>query len=308
MQVLYIGGAGRSGSTLIEILLGNLPEYFSVGELRHFWEYWVEETRTCGCGALLRQCPFWSEVVTNLELSEQQIQQIARLARQFDRSHYIPLLRKQLEAPKPHLVEFLTATQNLYLTIGKMTGARILVDSSKTPAHFLMLKKALKEDITVLHLVRDGRAVAYAWNKRAKLDPSLKMPQEAHMPQRNLSLSIIRWMLENYYMSKLGQGQTNYEVLRYEDFVSDPVNRLRQGLKKLEGSEGDIRWLEQIQKHMHLNPTHSVGGNPIRFQNERLSIMPDQAWIYNMSASSRMWLTILAFPVLRKFGYPTLFL
>ena len=37
-RVLYLGGFGRSGSTLIERLLGELPGVCPVGELVHLWQ------------------------------------------------------------------------------------------------------------------------------------------------------------------------------------------------------------------------------------------------------------------------------
>ena len=39
MTIVFIGGAGRSGSTLLEKILGNLDGCFSAGELRFIWQY-----------------------------------------------------------------------------------------------------------------------------------------------------------------------------------------------------------------------------------------------------------------------------
>jgi hypothetical protein len=35
--VAYIVGSGRSGSTLLDLMLGRLDGWFSMGEFRHFW-------------------------------------------------------------------------------------------------------------------------------------------------------------------------------------------------------------------------------------------------------------------------------
>ena len=50
VRVAYIAGAGRSGSTLLAMMLGTLPGWVSVGELRHLWARGVEENQLCGCG------------------------------------------------------------------------------------------------------------------------------------------------------------------------------------------------------------------------------------------------------------------
>jgi len=62
VRVLYIGGLGRSGSTLIERLLGQVPGVCAVGELVHLWDRGITEDERCGCGEPFRQCPFWSQV------------------------------------------------------------------------------------------------------------------------------------------------------------------------------------------------------------------------------------------------------
>ena len=61
-QVLYVGGWGRSGSTLLSHLLGRLPEMVAVGELRYVWQAGVSGNELCGCGQPFDECPFWVAV------------------------------------------------------------------------------------------------------------------------------------------------------------------------------------------------------------------------------------------------------
>ena len=49
-RVLFIGGLGRSGTTIIEKLLNELPQTLSVGETVHLWERGVQANERCGCG------------------------------------------------------------------------------------------------------------------------------------------------------------------------------------------------------------------------------------------------------------------
>ena len=63
VKVLYIMGWGRSGSTIMDNLLGGIDGFFSVGELGYLWERGLVEGRRCGCGRLLRDCEVWSEVL-----------------------------------------------------------------------------------------------------------------------------------------------------------------------------------------------------------------------------------------------------
>jgi len=49
-RVLYILGWGRSGSTVLGNILGEIDGFFSAGELHYLWERSLVEGRACGCG------------------------------------------------------------------------------------------------------------------------------------------------------------------------------------------------------------------------------------------------------------------
>ena len=49
-RVLYIGGLGRSGTTLLERILGELPGACALGEVVHLWDRDVRADERCACG------------------------------------------------------------------------------------------------------------------------------------------------------------------------------------------------------------------------------------------------------------------
>ena len=61
-RVLYLGGLGRSGTTLVERLLGELPSVCALGEVVHLWQRDVLNDERCGCGAKFSACTFWKRV------------------------------------------------------------------------------------------------------------------------------------------------------------------------------------------------------------------------------------------------------
>jgi len=61
-KVLYIGGFGRSGSTLVERILGQLPGFCSAGEIVFLWQRGLIDGQLCGCGVPVPECEFWSRV------------------------------------------------------------------------------------------------------------------------------------------------------------------------------------------------------------------------------------------------------
>src|SRR3954470_20467180 len=63
-RVVYVGGVIRSGSTLLDRMLGELPGHVAVGELCYIWEPSLLLNHDCGCGRPFADCPFWSAVGT----------------------------------------------------------------------------------------------------------------------------------------------------------------------------------------------------------------------------------------------------
>src|SRR2546430_17108956 len=61
-RVLYIGGLGRSGTTLLERLLGELPGACALGEVVHLWDRDVRDDERCACGRPFSGCDFWRAV------------------------------------------------------------------------------------------------------------------------------------------------------------------------------------------------------------------------------------------------------
>src|ERR1700704_6679072 len=64
VRVLYIAGTGRSGSTLLANILGQVDGIFNAGEVRYIWERGMLENRLCGCGRRFADCPVWTEILS----------------------------------------------------------------------------------------------------------------------------------------------------------------------------------------------------------------------------------------------------
>ena len=67
--VLYIAGTGRSGSTVLAAILGEVEGVFAAGEVRYLWQRGLVEGRLCGCGVPVAECPLWSAVLATVEAS-----------------------------------------------------------------------------------------------------------------------------------------------------------------------------------------------------------------------------------------------
>src|SRR5690348_2086573 len=60
-RILFIGGCGRSGSTLLNRLIGNTPGFTSCGEVGKLW-FAVDNGFSCTCGEQVPTCSFWGPI------------------------------------------------------------------------------------------------------------------------------------------------------------------------------------------------------------------------------------------------------
>ena len=62
LKILYLLGSSRTGSTLLDNILGEFDGFFSAGEVRFLWRRLLENRR-CGCGQPIGQCEVWGPIL-----------------------------------------------------------------------------------------------------------------------------------------------------------------------------------------------------------------------------------------------------
>lgn len=203
--VLFIGGFGRSGSTLLARMLGQIPGFSFVGELEYVWEKYFVENQLCGCGASFRACDFWKDVVQEAYegFDRVDLDEIIRLKYSVDRMRYIPQLVSPWKSQTflENLARYSENAGRFYAAISKVSGSRVIIDSSKVPSYAYTLANMPNIDLRVVHLVRDSRAAAYSW-LRKKVD--YKIPGEkTYMAQHGPVNSSLGWMRSNLLIEPL---------------------------------------------------------------------------------------------------------
>ena len=228
VEVLFIVGRGRSGSTLLDLMLGQIEGFFSIGELRYIWERGLEWNELCGCGRPFNECRFWSSVLE--EAFEQHkkidVSRMKDLQWAVDRILYIPKMLHLWRDTEyqDNLAEYTQVLGRLYRAIGKISQSHVIVDSSKIPSYGFILSAMPGIEMHVVHLVRDSRAVAYSWQRR-KIRPGVHWKRE-YMPQHSLLHSSWGWNLWNVLGHLLGYVNGRYTLVRYEDLVNCPQETL----------------------------------------------------------------------------------
>ena len=298
-KVLYIVGLGRSGSTILSNSLGQIDGFFSAGEICYIWRQNFIENRLCGCGRPFDECPVWTEVVERAFPDGVDAHEMTRLQHAGARTRHIPLMltEKGTSTITDRLGKWRNNTGRLYDAIQSVTESRVIVDSSKEPAYGYALSTIPDLDFRVLHLVRDPRAAAYSWLKK-KRQPDSEDREFMHRFSPTKSAAL--WDFWNAAAEALWRGG-KYLRLRYEDFVADPSTSFEQILDLL---DEDAELPLAGEREVMLGISHTVSGNPNRFDTGSVALRPDQAWKKDMNPRDRNLVTGLTSPLLYRYGYP----
>ena len=300
IPLIYIASNGRSGSTLLDILLGLQPELWTMGEVHVLpWEL-REHWEPCGCGTRIDECAFWSEVLAELPAEKPPVP-----IEHFRTSHgsgkvlrwgLLPGLARGRFAPRQQaaIEAYGESNERFYRAVWKAASARRdgklrwLVDASKDPYRLAWLQASGRFDIRVVHLVKDPRAFVYSMTKR-------ELPHAPYLATRYA----LRWMIENKLFSTLRSSSfapAASVCIRYEDLAQEPA----QVLERLGDWLGTSFELEAPER-FRATKLHGVSGNDMRWQDTGIKL--DTRWHTGLPASYARSIWALTRPVRRQLGY-----
>lgn len=300
-RVLYIGGAGRSGSTLLEMLLGEVDGFFAAGEVTHLWNRGLHQVQLCGCQRPFSDCPFWASVFDNCPELREQAEALRRLRDEVCRLSRLHALRwpaVRSDDFDEKMRRYGDALVELYGAIHRTTGCEVIIDSSKYPPEALLLDERDDIDLAIVHLVRDSRAVAHSWTRK-KVRPEIHWKEEL-MPRYPPAQTAVAWNVFNLFFERLGAGATPMRTVRYEDLVTEPNEALNT---IVEMTGGEPTAMGRTSLHFELSTNHTVSGNPTRFHDGELTLYFDEKWRTEMNPASGLLVSTLTWPLLRRYGY-----
>jgi len=218
-QLIYIGGYGRSGTTLLEGLLTADPNVVACGEVaRHLRR--IKSRKTCTCGRGIKECPLWS--------------------------------------PFRHKRGSLNGWDHRRLTLALLDHVsrnfKVMTDSSKTAwgseTMPFRLRPKLGRDFLLVHIVRDPRAVCWSTIR------SLRGWKKPRSELARYLRTVVGWMSANIAGEIFGLlHPKHYMRLRYEDLVRAPQTVLGQifGRVGLESSSLDQLGASDNRHQLHGN-------------------------------------------------------
>lgn len=289
IEVLYVVGSGHTGSTLMNIVLGQHPEITSHGELVYLArDGWVSNKR-CSCGTPANDCPFWSEVRRRwLErVGADGVEVYVGLQDDFERHRSWPRLLLQRYKPSKRFRAYSEHTRALFKTLQEVSGRPIVVDSSKEPPRAFALTMIPGLDLRLMHLMRDGRGVARSHDKKG------------NSIWRTALFWIVANLASEQLLRRLGPGKS--VRVRYEDLVADPGEELNR-IGAVVGVDL-TRVAAALSNGDDFKVGHTIAGNRLR-HSKSVRLRPDEgSWRDNLSIKKQRLFWALTGWLARRYGY-----
>jgi len=306
MKIVLLASSGRSGSTILERIMGQIEDIFPLGEVNHIWKRSFIENQLCGCGKPFKECDFWKEVVKKFIIDEKyDPQYIFKLQRSVGRIRHLPILlfpKLRSYKYKKLLYKYMKVLEKFYKIVDELSNHKILIDSSKLPTHAFILYE-MGFDIYLIHLVRDSRAVAYSWQRKKKR-PEIYW-RSGYMSRYNIIKSVQDWTLKNCLFEYLKKKIKHHKTVSYEIFSKFPKSTVIELIKWLpiNFSKDKINFFKN-EKVIYLKKiNHTVSGNPVRFKQGEIEIRPDIEWMRKMSLFKKSIVSGLTYPFLVYYKY-----
>jgi hypothetical protein len=303
--IVYISSDNRSGSTLLDQLLGSNPRLTSIGEVIHVDAYAREDRKlynpshplVCSCGLRLAECPFWTAVgraagrpLETFRIHRKRLNRPGALAKRFRKFTMKALMGPLAGLNRMRLVRWYagglqTAKESfeLFDAIGAATGAEFIVDSSKDPYRFMSLHCEQPDRVKVILLARDYRGVV---NSKMK---------------RNMSLSkaIRTWSRRIRQMDEMANLLPESDVLRvtYEDLCLSTETVMRN-LCSFIGIEFTPDMLVRDSGSLH-----HLGGSPSKFDSSRKQVAIDTSYLEAFSPEQLEFMRSVAGRAAQRWGY-----
>jgi hypothetical protein len=303
IKLLYIASNGRSGSTILEMMLNANSRVWTLGEFHILpWEIRTN-TKPCGCGTAVELCPFWEPIIRQHRKTIEE----GTLTR-FRRAHNVDRAVRIRELPfvfgrkaaysrqrAAQIQRYASDNEDILRAVQEQTGAMRpqpalwLVDSSKSPYRLLWLAASGRFDLRVIHLTKDPRAFAYSMIK------ARRGASQAYWAAR----FAVRWQVQNRQVDAVIRHYLSPQHaihLRYEELAAKPEATM----------ERICHWLEipfePGAASRFRDGNHGIAGNPARAQSKPIQL--DEKWRFELpSALARISLLINA-RLARRYGHP----
>ena len=302
--LVYVLSNGRSGSTLLELLLDARTGVYSVGELQCLAGELARADARCGCGETHERCGFWRGALDAAGLDADDLNALARFRDAQGRGKvlrpgelpgvlwprpnaYACLPQETLPPAQQHYAEL---HERLFEAVARAAEAergeplRYVVDASKDLYRLAWLAASSQRELRVIHLVRDPRAFVYSmWR------PDQRAARAARFA--------LRWNVENALAARFlrrALEPDQVRKVRYEDLAREPQTVLDGLCDWLDLPRGP--YTEGFRRH-----GHALAGNAMRWRDDEVRL--DERWRQELPERTARGVWTLTAPLGRRWGY-----
>jgi len=304
VSVVYVVGTGRSGTTLMDTILSNHPSLYGAGELALLTNEGLFDRVYCPCGKPASECHFWHEVLEEWfhRAGIEGLAEHARIRQPFEgaRIHGLTRLMREKLVGSRAFQEYARQTTELYRAIRSVSGRPMIVDSSAIPMRALSLSLMPEIDLKLIHLVRDGRGVA--WSLKKGLRENQKEGIGTSEQPRPVWRSAVTWiaynMVSSWVCRQVPKGRSHF--CRYEDLSvnTEPVLKGIADFLELDFSE----IISRLNSGGALKVGCTFGGNRMRMGGE-VRLRLDTDWQQKLSPREQRTLSRMCGWLMRQYGY-----
>ena len=288
INVVYVAGYGRSGSTLLDRLLGSHPEITGLGEIAYLVDgeladfYWERAADS----------DFWNNLRETLQFEPDERQRRERVQKHAERQRTGWLWQRP--SVRDEYNEHIRSTLE---PLQQAAGTRYIVDSSKTARERFFRPHRLRRvpgvNLKVVHLVRDPRGCTCSVLKGS----NAAMEQGRPARYRGAVLrSVYGWITANLsgvLYQWLG-GRNSYQRIRYEELVEQPEVALARLEEFLDVDFSDT--LRRLREQEPVSCGPQFAGNRMRNQ-DIVRLKRDDQWRTALSRPAQWFVYALCSPI-----------
>jgi hypothetical protein len=210
-KIIYVMGAGRSGSTILGVTLGNCANLFYAGEL----DNWLMRSGVPQLDAA-EQTRFWGRVRDDVdgaaELFGNEASRYLERSMALFRVHGWPARRRLRERYRRIAVD-------LYRAVTHASGMTYIVDTSHYPLRAHELQQLSDIELYLVYLVRNPQSVVASFNRH----------DVAQYTKSTLTTNAYLWLTNLLsVLVFLRHPRKRRLFVPYEDFIQDPDGVLRR--------------------------------------------------------------------------------
>ena len=285
------------GATLLSCLLNNHSEITALGDTLPPRR--LLDRAVCGCGQLVAECEFWQDLEARANpaqeyrddlllplypvvLENERANQTLMLALGLLSVHTSPALLKALT---PQIESYVAQYERFYDAAMEMQGTSRFIDGQKSLLKLMVFIAAKgRENVRVIHLVRDPRAAYYSYVRRARAADPVKFGKE--------------WKGSHGRVVRLAESldEGSYFRLRYEDLCEDPdghMNALQDFL--------DLDRQPLVRASTSAADKHVVGNVMVKSFNGE--VRKDVRWQQNVPEAEQAAIVKASSPLFENLGY-----